>query len=458
MTKWALWGLLATQLAWSQPVGVILVDGQGHWDALGQSDINLAGAVTDAKSLMKDSAVRRLSYQQRQELLHEPERLLSSKRASELFSTTRLLLLEPSQEGRVLGTYYDLDKNYRIRIASEPHSSADLARQQLVQMAQNQYGPQSVPVIANAQSRRYHLRQATHLSPDAPLQEMVSSYQAREQGYRPCDICFEPSSSLPDQDSLEKELGRTLAQQIESQFRLSQDPVSLERVQRVGQRLLSGNLLDHDYQFVVLDSDRVNAFAVPTGPLYVTSGLLAVVESDDELAGVLGHELAHSELHHGRRQYEQAQQWSWLGLLAGIATRNAWLYSATQAFGSILSRGYSRDFELEADQQGAWYAYGAGYRADHFKLTLQKLGELEKRQGGGGISWLRTHPGSDQRLQEIDDILGRLEPLQLLLEEIEPEDPGLAAHLKRKGAQFLNNPKEVVGFYSSYRVWVGTRQ
>lgn len=444
-------GPVSAQPGRAQPVGLILVDSQGHWDPLNQAETQVAGAVGDPKQLLRTEAVKRLSFQQRQDLLHEPERILSSRRAAGLFTTPRLLVMEPEREGRVLASYFDLQHRSRVRLVSDPELALPEAREQLVKLAQTEYGPYSVPVLANAQSHRYHLRQARHISPDAILQDLPSSYLAREQGFLPCDICFEQPQGPPDQDDLERELGRVLAQQVESQFRLSQDAAASERVNQVGQRLLKGNLLEHKYRFVVLDSDKINAFAVPTGPLYVTTGLLAVIESDDELSGVMGHELAHSELHHGRRQYEQAQQWSWLSLLAGIATRNAWLYNATQAFGAVLTRGYSRDFELEADRQGTWYSYGAGYRADHFKLTLQKFLDLEQRQGKGGFYWLRTHPGSDHRLQEVNDILGRLEPLQLLLEEIEPDDPELAAHIKRRGAQFLDNPQEVVAFYRAYR-------
>ena len=453
---------LATCLrtGWAEPpkVGILFVDNQGHWDSMSGAELPVEGGVSDPKLLLRPEVIKRLSYEQRQDLLHEPERLLACSRVKEIFTTPRLLLLLPEKDGRVLGAYYDLQSHVRELLVADAEQSANEGRQQLVKLAQKEYGPHSVPVLANPQSHRYHLRHASHVNTDGTVLELPSSYLAEAQGYQACDICFDAVSrpSTLDQDDLERTLGQTLAQQVESQFRLSQDAAAIDRVNRVGHRLLAGNQLDHNYKFIVLESEKINAFAVPTGPLYVTSGLLNVVESDDELSGVMGHELAHSELHHGRRQYEQAQQWSWLALLAGIATRNAWLYNATQMFGNILTRGYSRDFELEADRQGVWYSYGADFRADHFKLTLQKFLDMEKKQGSGGFNWLRTHPGSEQRLQEINDILGRVEPLGLLLEEVEPVDPGLARHLQRKGEQFLEDPQEVVRFYSAYRNLVFT--
>ena len=443
-------GCLGTALA--QPlVGVMYIDGKGHWDALNQAEAQVNGGVGDLKLLLRTEVVKRLSYEQRLDLLHEPERLLACTRGREIFTTPRLLLLEPEKDGRVFGTYYDLEHQVREPLVADADQTAQAAREQLVKLAQKDYGPHSVAVLANPQSHRYHLRDAAHVNTDGSLLEMASSYQAEAQGYQACTICFDGATRPLDQNDLERALGAQLSQQVESEFHLSQDNAAVERLQKVGQRLLSANQLPHSYRFVVLESDKINAFAVPTGPLYVTTGLLNVVESDDELSGVMGHELAHSELHHGLRQYQQSQQWSWLSMLAGIATRNAWLYNATQMFGSMLTRGYSRDFELEADRQGVWYSYGAGYRADHFKLTLQKFLDLEKKRGGSGFTWLRTHPGSDERLSEINDILGRVEPLGLLLEEIEPVDPGLAHHLQRRGSEFLEDPQEVVRFYGAYR-------
>lgn len=440
---------------WAEPprVGILFVDSQGHWDSLNSTDSTVEGGVSDPKLLLRGEAIKRLSFEQRQDLLHEPERLLACSRVREIFTTPRVLLFLPEKDGRSLAAYYDLEGHVREMLVADPEQSAADARQQLVRLAQKEYGPHSQPVLANTVSHRYHLRHASHINTDGTLLEMPSSYLAEAQGYQACDICFDAVSrpSTLDQDDLERVLGQTLAHQVESQFRISQDQSAIERVTRVGRRLLAGNQLDHNYRFIVLESEKINAFAVPTGPLYVTTGLLNVVESDDELSGVMGHELAHSELHHGRRQYEHGQQWSWLALLTGIATRNAWIYNAAQMFGNVLTRGYSRDFELEADRQGVWYSYGAGFRADHFKLTLQKFLDIERKRGGGGFSWLATHPGSEQRLQEINDILGRVEPLGLLLEEVEPVDPGLARHLQRKGEQFLEDPQEVVRFYAAYR-------
>ncbi len=440
---WIVW--LCSALAWAQPpqLGVLGVDAQGTWDPLtGQGD---------GRTFLRPKVVSRLSFEQRGHLLFRPERLLASDRAAEIIAPSRVLIYEPLLENRSVASCIDLQQGWRRRLVAPEGLEGEQARAQLAEWALQPEGPQAVAVVANRESGLYHRAEADHAITSAARVDLASNYLAEKQGFRPCQVCFSQYSQAPTRDDLEVQLGRVLAQQVESQFRLSQDPRFRERVERVGKRLLQGNLLEHDYRFFVLDSEAINAFAVPTGPLYITTGLLDVVESDDELAGILGHELAHSELHHGLRQYEQSQRLSWLALLATLATGNRWVYSAAQMFGTVLTRGYSREFELEADRQGLWYAYGAGYRADHFKFTLMKFQELERQRGGAGFSWLRTHPGNEQRLDEINAILVSLEPLGLLLEEIEPQDKGLADYLKRHAVEFLEKPQDTLQFYAAYR-------
>lgn len=433
--------------------GVLWVDAEGHWDSLQQGDVPVPGGIGDFRQLLRPEAIKKLSFEQRNQLLREPQRLLSSSHARDIFAVPRVLLLEPDREGRVGGLYVDLEQGVQQRLVAEPDKRDEEARKQLVEWASQPFGPRSVAVVANQDSQLYHTPEATHTAQDAPRKPFESNYLAEREGFRPCPVCFDQGVRVASLDQFEMQLGEVLSRQVESEFRLSQDPAQFDRVQRVGRRLVEGNTIDHNYRFVVLDSDHINAFAVPTGPLYITTGLLRVVESDDELAGILGHELAHSELHHGRRQYEQSRQLSWLSLLAAVATGQAWVYSATQMFGSILTRGYSRDFELEADRQGLWYAYGAGYHPEHFRFTLQKFLDLEKKRGGpSGFSWLRTHPAHEHRLEELGGILQRLQPWAQVAEALNAQDPGLAAHLRRRASQYLEDPQEVEQFFAAYRL------
>lgn len=445
-----------TRPAATPRLGVLTVDSSGLWDPDSQAYWQApasSGAISDAKQLLRPEVVSRLSFDQRKTLLSNPSRLLASDRAPEILNVDRLLLLEPAVDERVLGHYNDLKSGLQKRLLSKADQSADEGRKELVEQSLNPYGPNSVPVFANPDSKLYHQLDSEHVSTTIRREDYPSFYLAEAKGYRPCAICFAGTNRALGQDALERELGRVLSAQMEQEYRPSNDQSRIERVNRVGRELLVRNhTSDQGYRFVVLDSDEINAFAVPTGPLYITTGLLNVVESDAELAGIMGHELAHSELHHGRRQYEQMQRLSWLSLLATIATGSSWVYTATSFLGTLWNRGYSREFELEADRQGLWYAYGAGYEAQDFRLTLHKFMDLEKARGGGrGLSWLRTHPASADRINLVNQILDRLEPLGLVLEEIEPLDEGLASYLKVHGSEFLEHPIEVVEFLDAYR-------
>jgi len=199
-------GCLGTALA--QPsVGVMYIDGKGHLDALNQAEAQVNGGVGDPKLLLRNEVVKRLSYEQRQDLLHEPERLLACSRVREIFTTPRLLLLQPEKEGRVFGTYYDLEHQVREPLVADADQTSQAAREQLVKLAQKDYGPHSVAVLANPQSHRYHLRDAAHVNTDGSLIEMASSYQAEARGYQACTICFDGATRPLDQNDLERALG-----------------------------------------------------------------------------------------------------------------------------------------------------------------------------------------------------------------------------------------------------------
>ncbi len=431
-------------------LGVLVVDSNRRWDP--DTQAHFGASKTDLKMLLEPQVVSRLSFEQRKALLREPARLLASSRAQEILAVDRVLVLEPSLEERVLATFVDLKNAQTKRLISPKDMNGEQAREALMAMAGDDGGPSAAPVAANPESHLYHRVGAAHTNPRASMESYPSLVAAEAKGFQPCHICFVETNRMLAHDDLERELGKALASQVEQEYPLSLDPVKNERVQRVGRRLVEKNhLLDQGYRFVVLDSDEVNAFAVPTGPLYITRGLLEVVESDAELATILGHELSHAELHHSRKQYEQMQQLSWLALLATVATGTGWAYYAANFFGTLVSRGYSREFEMEADRQGMWMAFGAGYDPEDFRLTLQKFKDLEKVRPRGGIAWFHTHPGSDDRISQVNGILDRLEPLGLVLSEVDPVDPGLADYLRGHGSEFLADPVEVVGFLDAYR-------
>ena len=210
-------------------------------------------------------------------------------------------------------------------------------------------------------------------------------------------------------------LGRQANAEILQRYQRYDNPALQAYVDKVGQRLARrshrGNLI---YRFTVVDSQEVNAFALPGGYIYVTRGLLAYLGSEAELAAVLGHEIGHVTARHSVRQYT-AQQAAGLGFTLGAILlpelRGAGVRDIYSVLGSALIRGYGRDMELEADSLGAGYLARSDYEPtavvdvigvlksqESFELARARRENREPKVYHGLFA---THPDNDTRLQEV---------------------------------------------------------
>jgi predicted Zn-dependent protease len=213
--------------------------------------------------------------------------------------------------------------------------------------------------------------------------------------------------------SLEKEigLGKQLAQDIERQAKIIDDPVIAEYVNRIGQNLVRNSDAKVPFTIKVIDSEEVNAFALPGGFFFVNSGLIVRAESEAELAGVMAHEIAHVAARHGTRQASRGQ-------IANLATiplifMGGWAgYGARQAASILVPMGFlqfSRAFESEADLLGLEYLYKTGYDPTAFVDFFEKIQSDEKRKPGTLAKVFSTHPMTQDRIKvaqkNIQDIL-----------------------------------------------------
>jgi predicted Zn-dependent protease len=207
--------------------------------------------------------------------------------------------------------------------------------------------------------------------------------------------------------SLEKEigLGKQLAQEVERQAKIIDDPVIAEYVSRVGQNLVRNSDAKVPFTIKVLDSEEVNAFALPGGFFFVNSGLILKAESESELAGVMAHEIAHVAARHGTKQATR-------GDLANIATiplifMGGWAgYAIRQGAGLAIPLGFlqfSQAFEREADYLGLQYLYKSGYDPNSFVDFFEKIQSLEKRKPGSLSKVFSTHPMTDNRIKAAQD-------------------------------------------------------
>jgi beta-barrel assembly-enhancing protease len=213
--------------------------------------------------------------------------------------------------------------------------------------------------------------------------------------------------------SIEKEiaLGKGLAQEVERQSKIVNDPVIAEYVNRLGQNLVRNSDAKVPFTIKVIDGEEVNAFALPGGFFFVYSGLILKADSEAELAGVMAHEIAHVAARHGTCQATKGEiaQLSTIPLifLGGWAG-----YGIRQGVSLLIPMGFlqfSRQFEKEADYLGLQYMYKAGYDPTAFVDFFEKIETLEKRKPGTMAKVFATHPMTEDRIvasqKEIAEIL-----------------------------------------------------
>ncbi len=203
--------------------------------------------------------------------------------------------------------------------------------------------------------------------------------------------------------SLEKEIaiGKQLAQQVERQSKIVNDPVVSEYVNRIGQNLVRNSDAKVPFTIKVIEDPTVNAFALPGGFFFVDTGLILRAETEAELAGVMAHEIAHVAARHGTRQQTRGQLINYgsiplifLGGWAGYAIR--------QGAGLAIPLGFlsfSRGFESEADLLGLEYMYKSGYDPTAFVDFFEKIQSLEKKKPGTISRVFSTHPMTDDRIK-----------------------------------------------------------
>jgi len=217
-------------------------------------------------------------------------------------------------------------------------------------------------------------------------------------------------------ESEEYYIGRAVSAQIMSRYRPLDDPGLNLYAQKIVQAVSMASDRPSTYKgyhVQVLQSDEVNAFAAPGGFIFVTTGLLKLVRSEDELACVLAHEVAHVAKKHGLKTIKASRLTSAFATLGAEAAKNytpSQMSQLTDVFkgsvddvvNSLVVNGYSRDKEYEADKFGAQYARNANYDPAAMKSFLERMQEADKAGAGGGM--FKTHPAATKRISELGDL------------------------------------------------------
>jgi len=210
----------------------------------------------------------------------------------------------------------------------------------------------------------------------------------------------------------EIKMGRMYAAQIEKSTRFITDPVVTEYVNRIGQNIVKNSDCKVPFTIKVIDSDEINAFALPGGFFYVNSGLLLNADEEAELAGVMAHETAHVCAHHAAREMTRLN-YTQLGMIPLIFI-GGWtgygIYEAANIGVPITFMKFSREFEAQADYLGVQYMYRAGYDPQAFITFFEKVQALEKRKPGTVAKVFADHPQTPERIIHSQEEIARILP------------------------------------------------
>jgi beta-barrel assembly-enhancing protease len=208
--------------------------------------------------------------------------------------------------------------------------------------------------------------------------------------------------------------GKQYSMEIEKSSHLITDPVVVEYVNRVGQNLVKNSDAKVPFTIKVLDTDEINAMALPGGFFYVNSGLILACDSEDELAGVMAHEIAHVAAHHAAREMTKLNYMQIGSIPLMIFTQGTWtgygIYEAAQLAVPLTFLQFSREYEAEADYLGIQYAYRAGYDPQGMVTIFEKLDALEKHKPGALSKAFSDHPATPDRIAATEEEIATILP------------------------------------------------
>jgi predicted Zn-dependent protease len=211
--------------------------------------------------------------------------------------------------------------------------------------------------------------------------------------------------------SIEKEvaIGRQFAREVDQSAKLVEDPVIVEYINKVGQNIVLHSDAKVPFTIKVIDSDEVNAFALPGGFFYVNKGLILEADNEAELAGPMAHEIAHVAARHGVEQASKGQIVNW-GTLPLIFMGGWGGFGARQAASLLIPMGFlqfSRSAENEADMLGAQYMWACGYDPHALASFFEKLQAKDKKKPGTLARIFSTHPMTADRITSVNSLIAR---------------------------------------------------
>jgi len=251
---------------------------------------------------------------------------------------------------------------------------------------------------------------ATDKSPQQPNVKQgslndVNSIGTRDPGKRGLGNWYSTESEI--------KVGKQYANELEKSAKLVTDPVVTEYVNRIGQNLVKNSDAKVPFTIKVLDSDEINAMALPGGYFYVNSGLILAADEEAELAGVMAHEIAHVAAHHQMRE-QTRMNYAQLAMVPAMIFVGGWtgygIYEGAQIGIPLTFLHFSRTFEAQADYLGLQYMYKAGYDPQAFLTFFEKIQALNKQKPGALSRAFETHPPTPDRIENAQKEIATILP------------------------------------------------
>jgi hypothetical protein len=241
--------------------------------------------------------------------------------------------------------------------------------------------------------------------------------------------------------------GKQYSMEIEKSSHLVTDPVVVEYINRIGQNLVKNSDSKVPFTIKVLDTDEINAMALPGGFFYVNSGLILACDSEDELAGVMAHEIAHVAAHHAAREMTKMNYMQLGQIPLIIFTQGTWtgygIYEASQLAVPLTFLQFSREYEAEADFLGIQYMYKAGYDPQGMVSIFEKLDALEKHKPGALSKAFSDHPATPDRIAAVENEIATILPAEPQYMVTSSEFDAVKARLARiQNKRGLNDKKK----------------
>ena len=239
-------------------------------------------------------------------------------------------------------------------------------------------------------------------------------------------------------------MGKQYSMELEKGTKFITDPVITEYVNRIGQNLVKNSDAKVPFTIKVIDSDEVNAMALPGGFFYVNSGLILNADEEAELAGVMAHEIAHVAAHHAAREMTRMNyaQMGTIPLIFVGGYLGYGIYEAANIGIPLTFLQFSRDFEAQADYLGVQYMYRAGYDPQALVSFFEKIQNLEKHKPGAISRAFASHPQTPDRIEHSQEEIAHILPAKAEYLVTTSEFDDVKARLARiENKRKLNDPK-----------------